>query len=217
MRASGKRRALWLKNARDPDNWFEIPEFGVLPEDVGWRGFALPIVWMMADTRPGGRPESVRAIVRAVRQLARQHFNSLSDLLAANLEFIDLVEAEDYDSLTDRHKVAFVYRSTIDALKRNADNREGNIAANAIASASATLIEWVIGGSIDAALRRSEQNRKNAQVPRTKRVDHDTIEHEFLRLRREGFTDREARGILVANGVGSQSTIYRITTKKCIQ
>ncbi|MBS4038918.1 MAG: hypothetical protein KGZ46_12250 [Hydrogenophaga sp.] len=54
-------------------------------------------------------------------------------------------------------------------------------------------------------------NKENAALPRSKRVDHDTIEHEYRRLLREGFTPRQARGKLVANGVGTQPTIYRIT------
>ncbi len=61
----------------------------------------------------------------------------------------------------------------------------------------------------------SFRNRKNAKKerPDARKIDHDEVRREFKKLVNEGFTEREARGILVQRGLGSQPQIYRITIK----
>lgn len=64
------------KYHNDPDNWLQIPEFGVRPVDVNFEGFAIPVIG------PANRDlefaESVRHSVRAVRTQAQRRFGTLA-------------------------------------------------------------------------------------------------------------------------------------------
>lgn len=71
----------WEERQNDPDNWLEIPEFGVLPQDVYFKGFAFPILG--ADVSDAGWRRPVWQAVRAVRKEARRRFDSLRQLLEA--------------------------------------------------------------------------------------------------------------------------------------
>ena len=72
----------------------------------------------------------------------------------------------------------------------------------------------VLGG-LARRQRMAVVNRKNARKerPDARKIDHDEVRREFKKLINEGFTEREARGILVQRGIGSQPQIYRITKK----
>lgn len=64
-----------------------------------------------------------------------------------------------------------------------------------------------------------ESRRANAKRPRPNRRagDHDEIVADFLRLVKQGHTEREARGMLARRGDASPSTIYRVTKNKTVQ
>lgn len=61
--------------------------------------------------------------------------------------------------------------------------------------------------------RRSAINSSSGAADRPKRraCDHDDLIDAFKRLVREGHLPRNARGILVARGVASKSTVWRVT------
>ena len=77
-------------------------------------------------------------------------------------------------------------------------------------------IAGILGKAENRRLWASVDNKKNAKSPRpnARLADpEDEITTEFLRLCREGHSEREARGILVSWGRWSQSTVYRRTKK----
>ncbi len=70
-----------MKN--DPDNWLRIPDFGVMPAEVNYEGFSLPILG------PGITDvvfqSCIANIVRQSRSIARRIFSSHSDLVEVAL------------------------------------------------------------------------------------------------------------------------------------
>ena len=83
----------WRRDAADPDNWFEIPEFGVMPDEVDRKGFDFPIVGpgSVGFDRISDR-ESVRHLVRIARKLIRKDFESIADMRRAYREVLELLE-----------------------------------------------------------------------------------------------------------------------------
>lgn len=71
-----------------PDDWIKIPEFNVLPQDVGFRGFDCPIVIPMLTKAKSctsmSLSESIGCVIQAIRTEAKRRFASLADLQAAS-------------------------------------------------------------------------------------------------------------------------------------
>lgn len=76
---SGILNRNWARHRRDPDNWIVIPEFNLLPEDVGFEGFRSPIFGKIIFSPI---QTSIWEMVKAVRIQARRKFQSLADLNA---------------------------------------------------------------------------------------------------------------------------------------
>ena len=75
---SNHRAKAWVEDQQDPDNWLVIPEFGIMPVEVGFKGFAFPIM-----TPSGSDPHftfAIRNIVTSLRSEAKKRFHTLADL-----------------------------------------------------------------------------------------------------------------------------------------
>lgn len=99
------REAAWAVDQHDPDNWLEIPDFGVQPGEVAFRGFAGPIVH--PDSRPYEAALHLREMTRTARRIAREEFASMADVVQANLQAIDAYEAG--EGLTPRMAYGLQY------------------------------------------------------------------------------------------------------------
>jgi hypothetical protein len=75
----------------DPDNWLRIPDFGVNPQDVDFKGFALPIITQ--SDLGYGLQRIVREHVRTARFLIRAQKSSLSEIQADFVQVQDMIEA----------------------------------------------------------------------------------------------------------------------------
>ena len=77
----------WKIDQQDPDNWLRIPEFGVMPGDVVFEGFAFPIV------HPGAKyyelMQELREKVGRARRLAKRSFATLAELRSVYIDVLD--------------------------------------------------------------------------------------------------------------------------------
>ena len=93
-----ERAKAWEVDQFDPDNWFEIPEFGVLPKDVDFQGFAFPIV------APGKAGDGLRRIIRehvkTARCLVRKELLTLKEVRANFLQVLDMM-GDDLDDVRE--------------------------------------------------------------------------------------------------------------------
>lgn len=83
------RSEAWAIDQLDPDNWLEIPDFGILPLDVVFEGFAYPLV----STTLRGRALRViiREQVKTARSLIRTQHLTLADVKANYLQVLDMM------------------------------------------------------------------------------------------------------------------------------
>ncbi len=133
--------------ANDPDTWITIPEFNVLPADVGGKGFDHFI----------GNPvinKSIRGpiwnIVGSMRQMAKARFDSLSDLYAVN-EYV-VASGKRAEKGTDKEWLAWGYVNIFEALERwyqihPFNNLEGSVLLANIADHALCMFS---GGPYDA-------------------------------------------------------------------
>jgi len=135
-----EREAAWQADQLDPDNWLEIPDFGVLPADVQFAGFAFPIV----DPSPRfyeARLE-IREMVRSARDIARTHFSTIGELLETELAGWDAYAAG--QEVSDRMGVAMLYRTFMGEIQEALTGNAGREArARDLASAALTLCRLV--------------------------------------------------------------------------
>ena len=84
-----ERAKAWEVDQFDPDNWLEIPEFGVLPKDVDFQGFAFPRV------APGKAGDGLRRIIRehvkTARYLIRKELLTLPEVRANYIQVLDMM------------------------------------------------------------------------------------------------------------------------------
>lgn len=78
------RLEMWEESRKDPNNWMEIPEFGVQPEAVNFEGFALPIIGPIDEAF--GFRRDIRDMVGLARCHAKTIFGSQRKLLEVNAE-----------------------------------------------------------------------------------------------------------------------------------
>lgn len=98
----------WELHQNDPDNWARIPEFGVLPSEVAFVGFAFPILTPRFTGFLWRVP--LWETVKIVRSLARTRFDTLAQLNSAyeSVVMSDLLDPE-FDPFTDDQAFAFHY------------------------------------------------------------------------------------------------------------
>lgn len=174
----------WLTDQCDPDNWLSIPEFGVMPQDVFFEGFAFPIVTPQSkDLR--ARHENIRSLVKFVRSTIRTKFDSLGDVRAAHHRVFDVVFPEDgsdideaaMDRLPYADKCAshyvFVMQSLESAMRdfigvdlaKRTDN-----AAICLSDSALWIAQWVSGDAaiLSASLRKIARSQATRREGKTK-------------------------------------------------
>lgn len=94
----------------DPDNWLQIPEFGINPQDVDFKGFALPIT--TSSCQADDVLCLIRELVKTARFLIRQEGFSLSEVKADFIQFKDMIDAKGESEKLNpsrRQFMAFLY------------------------------------------------------------------------------------------------------------
>jgi len=181
----------WEHDQNDPDNWFQIPEFGIRPLDVAFSGFALPIVHPRAESRT--LSGNIRQLVRLARQRARKEFDSLRQLQEANLQALDILEPHILGvgeqskrpfHLTDAQRSAALYALIMHSLQRAAEHamvgkaRDALARLEALAEACAMLGNWLAGTTDSQAsaivdARRLVSDRARAAAGSRYHLDRD--------------------------------------------
>lgn len=192
-----------------PDAWIEIPEFGVMPSEVDFKGFDIPLIHQKVDLFS----TNLMRLNEIARTLAQREFKTLAELNEV-LSGVDLsVET------TARQNASVLYQFFVFELQSARAPVRVNPQRDmeALSNAAVFVSTWAIYGAREALKLMRARNAVNASLPRpnARAIDHDEVRIEYRRLIQEGHTEREARGILVQRGnMGSQATIYRATKNK---
>ena len=96
----------WAVDQLDPDNYFQVPELGVMPADVNFVGFKDPIVSPESDHYEARK--QVRTLVGFYRYQARKTFGTLKELEAADAAGIRAM-SEDLPA-TPEQRTAMLYK-----------------------------------------------------------------------------------------------------------
>lgn len=98
----------WTVHQNDPNNWVRIPEFGVIPVEVSFDGFAMPILGPKFSGFHWRVP--VWETVKIVRSLAQKRFGTLANLhdVVLSLYESNLIDPE-FDEFTSDQALAFFY------------------------------------------------------------------------------------------------------------
>lgn len=169
----------------DPDCWFRIPEFGVLPKDVWFEGFAFPILY----PKNPRLTEPMRGLVRNARDLLRRDgIETMAALHKYHLEFLD---ASDPDPQTGempafkasvKQSAAWCYSTIIFDLERigrvrNSQQRDTELVD--LAFSADLLATWAITGASSTAARiragAARGGKRSAETRRAAAVDPDEV------------------------------------------
>ncbi len=130
----------WLRDQNDPDNWLIIPEFGVNPQSVAFKGFAFPIVGPCTENPDAAN--SIRAMLRAGRKKIRSEFATQSSMMSKALEAHD-TDVREWSAL---HRSAFAFHLlavSIDEAVKASSNLERRFSS--LAQAGSILAAWITG------------------------------------------------------------------------
>lgn len=99
----------WDVHQNDPNNWVQIPEFGVIPLDVEFEGFAFPILGPQISGIEWRVP--VWETVKIVRSIAQNRFGTLANLrnVVQSLQESALLLDPAFDAFTPDQTLAFFY------------------------------------------------------------------------------------------------------------
>ncbi|PNG46556.1 MULTISPECIES: hypothetical protein [unclassified Variovorax] len=195
-RPSKEELDAWSTDQLDPDNWFRIPEFGVMPQQVGFEGFAFPVV-------SPGHPNyetaaSVRSMLKVARGLIRKDFDRLQDVRSASLAAWDKVDAKAsagpfeiaYDAgdaaptrqQRERQVAAMLYLCIESGFEMAMRQKEASVRGERIASNAAMLAIWAAGDFLQAATRMTTSDRarlgglRSGEVRRARGLNKDAVE-----------------------------------------
>lgn len=207
---------IFTAHLKEPDNWLRVPDF-YPPADQGskFRG------QIESDNeRHPHLTNAARRIVKASRHLAHQSFRTMDDLRDSLAEYLDLSSRkESFDAIvptSKRMRDAVYYTIVIDQLDDALRETTRPHAEVRFLEAVSMFADWAADDGTKP-LPIADRMRQIAEKPRpnARTHDHRELQETFERYKREGYTEREARGKLVASGkYGSQPTIYRVTSKK---
>lgn len=186
IKLSEAAHSAWERDQLDPDNWLRIPEFGVAPADVGFEGFALPIVTPRTLEEPFAT--AMRDMVRTVRKLARAEFQTLEELRAIGLGAFEALwpaaaanevpRENEAQNLTAKQVAALRYNNAMlsfeladrqwhDALREPADEwsiAAGRRSAESFAGGASMIVGWLTGRPFERDLRAVEGMRRGASA-----------------------------------------------------
>lgn len=165
--------ASWSLELLDADSWLEIPEFGVAPADVDFRGFAFPLPTQEGDLRVARMLS--RTMVRAARAVVQKRFASLADTVAADRDLLGLADesimepaAIEAAGLPPQFVCAVLYRRMVESLKMALDSgsdfadrlammADAGLQLTMLMQADALLGEDDASAATSAALQRMAQ------------------------------------------------------------
>ncbi len=133
----------------NPANWLVIPEFGVRPTKVSFRGFDLLIPWSKCWIH-----DQLSQIVKTSRELAQHQFSSLAKLR-------DVANAKQ-DSR--KKETALLYEGVIEELCKVLDWRlDEEDRLYALAEAGSIVAAWAANGPTAGYVRLLEAARRGGQ------------------------------------------------------
>lgn len=147
----------WDELQQNPDNWIEIPEFGVMPADVDFQGFAFPIL----DPTTDGDHWRVALFDASsmVRQQARSRFARLAEIKDLYYKAFDSEELK--ATWTAEHAFAIRYGMFFDYLRQSIDrfedDKEGCL--NSVSVAMQMALKMLEDRAVDPAEVRGELSR----------------------------------------------------------
>lgn len=135
----------WNVDKLDPDNYLVIPEFGVMPESVQFKGFDCPLVYPGVPHREAAK--SIRSMLRVARLQIRKRFNSYADVIRVFDEVFhikgDGVEIDDPAEMTEDQREANFFMLIAIRLSQAAAPHEAEHARLAsLADAANILSGW---------------------------------------------------------------------------
>ena len=80
----------WDVQKLDPDNWLEIPDFGVQPQDVDFKGFSDALV--LAGKPPDPLIQAMRHMVSVLRKRTAHHFKNFAEMRDARRSILAAIE-----------------------------------------------------------------------------------------------------------------------------
>ena len=216
MTEQNESPSTWEEDQKDPDNWLEIPDFGVQPADVLFKGFANPIVGPRDLDETDARHQ-IRRMVKIARHLARKTFTSMAELRESSLSAGEKLwpepsyETPDDVSLTAREKAAIRYLWAMRDFEKATRHKRYQFTPpiNALAFGAVCLMDWLIDAPLDLhgeTLRRMRDGaslggRRGAE---TRRARAKVPSPQVLRAEREK---------LLAAGTEARSVAGKLSTK----
>lgn len=168
--------AEWRVDELDPDNYMVIPEFGVKPESVQFKGFECPLVYPGVPHREVAK--SIRLILRAARLKLRMSFRSLAEVYRL---FDEVIDVDDPAAMNERQREANFYMLVLMLLNRAAAPQtpeEQRLAY--LAEASALLANWQVISQHElphmlAKSRGSNGGKKSGEKRAEKAIDAHAV------------------------------------------
>ena len=158
----------------DPNNWLEIPEFGILPKQdgYGYEGFEFPIVLPYVETKSDvilpNTLADITHMLLCARELARQRVKTTFDLrrfgARASQHYLDKRSAGDTSPIdvskfSPEVATAFLYNEVVFCLKMILGNERDHWKVSRQTSlmmatrAGNLLADWAVSGAISAATK----------------------------------------------------------------
>lgn len=158
LAASLPRLRKWQKEEYDdPANWLVIPEFGVRPSDVSYRGFDLLISWRGTW---GDNGYDLRLLIKTAQDLAQQQFKNVEHMRAAARS----------ESHSTKREVALLYETVMEELARFLDVRlYEDDRVFALTNAATSVVSWALNGPAAAYQRILAGARRGGEKAASKR------------------------------------------------
>jgi hypothetical protein len=157
----------WHVHRLDPDNFLIIPEFGVMPESVEWKGFMLPLVH--PDAPDPYVYERLRIMLRAARIKIRKRFDTLAEVFRFFHEASDMPISSMSEHHLDATFFGDIQGCILDAALTSNPLEDR---FRALAEASSMLANWLTLESHTLrllAIRRASSGGKKSAEERAKK------------------------------------------------
>lgn len=150
----------WDELQLNPDNWIVIPEFGVMPADVDFEGFAYPILDPTTDADHWR--VSLFDASKMVRRQARTRFSRLADVKDSYYKaLVEIEHDEDKPTWTGEHLFAIRYSMFFEQIKQSIDcfEEDKESCLNSVSFAMQMALKMLENKAVDLAEVRSELSR----------------------------------------------------------
>jgi hypothetical protein len=164
--------AEWRVDELDPDNYLVIPEFGVRPESVQYKGFQCPLVYPGVTHREVAK--AIRSMLIAARLTLRTRFRSLAEVYRL---FDEVLDIDDPAEMNERQREANFYMLIVIRLNHAAaPQTPEEQRLMYLADASSLLSGWQLIGQHElpqmlAKSRGSKGGKKSGETRAQKAID----------------------------------------------